>query len=233
MNKAGYVKEVFLSLQGEGKYAGARQLFVRLCGCSVGCENCDTDYSFSDFFLLNNEKVHNPVFPEILCQKIYENFDIKSVHSVAITGGEPLDQLEFVRHFSENLKNSGVNVFLETSGFYPEKLQTIKNVIDIFSIDVKINSSFGITFSDNLKNFLSNIDSNRSHVKLVISECADEAEISSVLNLIGRSGIRELYLQPLNNCIDISKLENIMLRFYNSGIKAFFMPQLHKFLEIK
>jgi len=233
MSKAGYVKEVFLSLQGEGKYAGARQLFVRFCGCSVGCRNCDTDYSFSDFFLLDNEKIFNPVSPEILCEKIFKHFDLNTVHSVAITGGEPLDQLDFLKHFSLCLKNRGVTVFLETSGFYPEKLQIIKDVIDIFSIDIKINSTFSVNFSSNLKNFLTYIDSNISYVKLIISETIKETEIISVLNLLRNSDVKELYLQPLNNRIDINKLEDIMLKFYKAGIKAYFMPQLHKFLEIQ
>ena len=36
---------IFSSLQGEAHLRGFRMTFIRLAGCSVGCANCDTDYS--------------------------------------------------------------------------------------------------------------------------------------------------------------------------------------------
>ena len=36
---------IFWSLQGEGHLRGFQMCFVRLAGCSVGCPQCDTDYS--------------------------------------------------------------------------------------------------------------------------------------------------------------------------------------------
>ena len=37
------VSEIFSSIQGEGKYVGCRQLFIRLIGCNMDCPYCDTD----------------------------------------------------------------------------------------------------------------------------------------------------------------------------------------------
>jgi 7-carboxy-7-deazaguanine synthase len=39
------VAEIFFTIQGEGHLRGFQQTFIRLAGCSVGCSECDTDYS--------------------------------------------------------------------------------------------------------------------------------------------------------------------------------------------
>ena len=40
------VMEVFASIQGEGRYAGEPQVFVRLHGCPLRCRYCDTPGSW-------------------------------------------------------------------------------------------------------------------------------------------------------------------------------------------
>lgn len=38
------IVDIFFTIQGEGHLRGFQQTFIRLAGCSVGCEECDTDY---------------------------------------------------------------------------------------------------------------------------------------------------------------------------------------------
>ena len=79
------VQEIFPTLQGEGPFVGQGAIFIRLGGCNLKCNFCDTEFdSFENFSLA-----------EIL-QKVFElakNSQQKIVRKlVVITGGEPMRQ---------------------------------------------------------------------------------------------------------------------------------------------
>jgi len=233
-NSYGYIKEIFKSIQGEGKYVGAKQLFMRLAGCSVNCLNCDTDYSHEDVFSIKNKKIQNPVSPATLADDIAEYFDLSSFHSISITGGEPLDQFDFLKDFIKILKKtSDIRIFLETSGFYCDKLLELNDLVDIFSIDLKIKSSFGVSNLENIQKSLRSIDTSKTYVKLIINKNLAKTEIKSVVKILLDSKIKEIYLQPLNNISYNSKSERVIDLFQKNDIDAYFIPQLQKFMEIK
>jgi len=233
-NSFGYIKEIFQSIQGEGKYVGAKQLFVRFAGCSVNCLNCDTDYSVEDFFSIKDKTIQNPISPAALADNITKSFDLNSFHSISITGGEPLNQFDFLKDFIKTIKKiSEIKIFLETSGFYSEKLLKLKDVVDIFSVDLKIKSSFGVNNLQNISKFLRSVDTDKTYVKLIINKNITETEIGSVLKILMDSKINEIYLQPLNNISYNYKLRNVIGLLQKNKIDAYFIPQLQKFMEIK
>ena len=79
------IKEIFSSIQGEGPLVGYKQLFIRFCGCNLNCNYCDTDFE------LNFSKDFSA---EEILEVINKNTDC---HSVSLTGGEPLLQVDFIK----------------------------------------------------------------------------------------------------------------------------------------
>ena len=99
------ITEIFHSLQGEATSAGLRTVFVRLTGCPLRCNYCDSEYAF-----FGGEKMS---LAEILAQ--VKSYDAEQV---CVTGGEPLSQPNCLPLLS-TLCDEGFAVSLETSGAMP------------------------------------------------------------------------------------------------------------------
>lgn len=96
------ITEIFFSIQGESTYAGLPCLFVRLAGCPLRCEWCDTPYAFHG----GTERDIDSIVAEL------EGYPCRLVE---ITGGEPLAQSE-VHALITALADRGYTVLIETSG---------------------------------------------------------------------------------------------------------------------
>jgi 7-carboxy-7-deazaguanine synthase len=96
------ITEIFRSLQGEADTAGIPTVFVRLTGCPLRCQYCDTAYAFYGGEWVTLDEV---------IQKV-RAFD---THHVCVTGGEPLAQRACVALLTQ-LCDAGLRVSLETSG---------------------------------------------------------------------------------------------------------------------
>lgn len=107
------VNEIFHSLQGEADCVGFPTVFVRLTGCPLRCQYCDTEYAFhaGDWLDLDAilEKVRN----------------IGASH-VCVTGGEPLAQPNCLKLLAQ-LCDAGYQVSLETSG-----------ALDVAAVDARV-----------------------------------------------------------------------------------------------
>jgi 7-carboxy-7-deazaguanine synthase len=113
------ITEIFHSLQGEAQYVGIPTVFVRLTGCPLRCQYCDTTYAFhgGEWWTI----------PAVIARvSEYETRD------VCVTGGEPLAQrhcLVLLRELCER----GFRVSLETSGAMPvtEVDPRVSRVVDV------------------------------------------------------------------------------------------------------
>jgi 7-carboxy-7-deazaguanine synthase len=111
--------EIFLSIQGEADHAGWPTVFVRLTGCPLRCQYCDTEYAFygGEWHSLDD-----------VMAKVSEF----GVAHVCVTGGEPLAQKHCLTLLTR-LCDAGFTVSLETSGALDvsEVDSRVARVIDI------------------------------------------------------------------------------------------------------
>jgi 7-carboxy-7-deazaguanine synthase len=99
------VNEIFHSVQGEGTRVGVRCVFVRLTGCHLRCNYCDTEYAFHDGTWMTLDEILERV----------RSYDCPNVE---VTGGEPLLQ-PAVYPLLARLADEFETALLETSGTLP------------------------------------------------------------------------------------------------------------------
>ena len=111
------VSEIFTSFQGEGPYIGTPATFLRLYGCNLNCEWCDTD--ISTYEMLSVDDV-----AEILMTQM----EFNNINLLVITGGEPTLQMEEIKRLIKELPDD-IKIQLETNGSIFEYLPEIEYVI--------------------------------------------------------------------------------------------------------
>lgn len=96
------VTEIFSTIQGEGTWTGTPAVFVRLAGCNLSCDFCDTDYSLKRLMsvaqIVGAVRAAAPECP-----------------MVVLTGGEPLAQEESME-LIDALRRDGRRVHIESNG---------------------------------------------------------------------------------------------------------------------
>ncbi len=219
------VSDLFVSIQGEGPLVGVRQAFVRLSGCNLSCNGCDTD--FSGKFVLD--------WREVL-DFVEQN---RPVHSIAITGGEPLLQVQFLTQFLPAAKESGYKIYLETNSTLPQAYLTVKDWIDFACCDVKLPSVWGVApLWDEHREFFRVVrPETELIVKVVLSSRVQEGEFDNLVDLLF-SARRDIIivLQPfwpidksnLDVCLDWQRR---LMQVLGEEVRV--IPQVHKFLEVK
>ena len=216
------IKEIFASIQGEGPYIGYKQLFVRFCGCNLNCNYCDTEFGESE-----SEKYS----AEELANIIKENLDC---HSVSLTGGEPLLNVNFLKEF---LPKCELPIYLETNGTLYSELAEVIDFVTYVSADIKLPSCTGLKplWAEHDKFF--NIASKKNlFAKVVFGKDVTDDEIKHACELCKKYDI-ELILQPKMNGIIpevksdfMEKVLNEALKYYN---KVRLIPQVHKFIDVQ
>ncbi len=202
------ITEIFYSLQGESSTVGLPTVFVRLTGCPLRCQYCDTEYAF-----YGGER-HS--IAEIL-EKVASH---KAVH-VCVTGGEPLAQKSCIPLLNA-LCAEGYQVSLETAGAL-----TVEHVDPrvVKVLDLKTPGSGEVD-----KNLYKNISylNNQDQVKFVICSRQDyewaRLKIDE-LELVNR--VNDILFSPSAGELTAIELAEWILEDH---LPVRFQMQLHKLL---
>lgn len=185
------VNEIFNSFQGEGVYAGTPATFLRLSGCNLKCDFCDTNFEKYDELSVSMVK-----------NIIVENMEKHKTNILVITGGEPLLQYNELKQLLIQLN---CKVQVETNG-------TI--------IKVPLNATYMISPKKDVEkifNFYKNYD--RAYFKFIIQNGFELHQIKQLLQKYDYN--KEIYLQPVfQNAQEITKLildKNLPFNYRISG----------------
>lgn len=98
------IREIFLSIQGEGPFAGTPAVFIRLAGCNLSCSYCDTDH----------ESEAKRMLAVDIVDSVLAFTQTNKVELVVITGGEPF--LQAISELVSLLFQKSFKIQVETNG---------------------------------------------------------------------------------------------------------------------
>ena len=198
--------EVFSSVQGEATRVGERHLFVRLAGCDLECVFCDTPASRrvpdeARLFLPDGPfPAPNPLSRNTLDDWV-QQLDKASGphHAIAITGGEPLLFVDYLRPLLARWRGQDFAILIETGGHRPDDLWRILPDVDIVMMDVKLASSAGFKTEMGITaRFLEVARERECAVKLIVNARTTFGEIEPIAVLLRNDAPDvPLVLQPV------------------------------------
>lgn len=190
------INEIFYSIQGEGKWMGLPNIFIRTTGCNLRCSFCDTTYAYETGEEMSIEEIINRI------RKHPCNY-------VCITGGEPLLQEEIVQLIDVLLEKKYV-ICLETNGSIGIETLVGKKSL-LISLDIKCPSSamhekmnFNnvslLTCNDQLKFIIQNRE-DYEYAKKIIKKYKPQSAI--FFQSVWGINLKELSSWVLNDGLDV------------------------------
>lgn len=201
------ISEIFYSLQGETRTVGLPTVFIRLTGCPLRCQYCDTAYAFQGGQWQD--------VPAVLAEvKEY------ATQYVTVTGGEPLAQKACLELLAR-LCDEGYEVSLETSG-----------AMDIAMVDPRVVKVMDIKTPGSGevdRNLWTNVDHLLPHdqVKFVICDQADYEWSKDIIQQYQLAARCQLLFSPSFAQVKAGDLGDWILR---DQLSVRLQIQLHKYL---
>ena len=201
------INEIFHSLQGEADAVGYPTVFVRLTGCPLRCQYCDTEYAFHAGDWLGLDTIIDKV-------RGY------GAQHVCVTGGEPLAQPNCLK-LLERLCDAGFQVSLETSG-----------ALDIAAVDSRVSRVVDVKTpgsNEAARNRIENFAllTLRDQLKFVICSREDYDWSKAFLQEHGLSGQCRILFSPSYEQVAPAALAEWILA---DRLPVRFQLQLHKVL---
>jgi 7-carboxy-7-deazaguanine synthase len=182
------INEIFYSIQGEGFLAGCPSVFIRIAGCPLRCQWCDTKYAWDP-----------GAGVDLSIAQIIDKVGQWDCRFTVITGGEPMTNPQ-LPELASALKKIGKHITIETAGikFVPDL------ACDLMSISPKTSNS-GIkkvparperSRRDTFFAAKELIGHYPYQLKFVVDSTDDLSEIQKTLGQIGNVNPEKVMLMP-------------------------------------
>jgi 7-carboxy-7-deazaguanine synthase len=194
-------------LQGETKTVGLPTVFIRLTGCPLRCQYCDTAYAF-----------HGGTWHEI--DAVLAEVKKYNAHYVTVTGGEPLAQKN-CHELLTRLCDEGYEVSLETSGAL-SVAQVDPRVIKVVDFKTPGSNEEGKNHWDNVASLLPT-----DQIKFVICDQADYDWAKVIIQQYDLSTKCQILFSPSYQQLKAGDLADWILQ---DQLPVRLQIQLHKYL---
>ena len=202
------ITEIFFSLQGETRTSGLPTVFVRLTGCPLRCQYCDTAYAFSGGESMSLDR-------------ILERVASYKPRYVCVTGGEPLAQPNCVALLRQ-LCDRGYDVSLETSGAL-DISETDRRVSRVVDLKTPGSAEVGRNRYENIAQLTLN-----DQVKFVICSREDyDWSVSKLIEYQLDERVGEVLFSPSHGQVDARALAEWIVA---DNLPVRLQLQLHKLL---
>ncbi|MCQ4317452.1 7-carboxy-7-deazaguanine synthase QueE [Stutzerimonas zhaodongensis] len=202
------ITEIFFSLQGETRTSGLPTVFVRLTGCPLRCQYCDTAYAFSG----------GEIMPlDVILQQVASY----NPRYVCVTGGEPLAQPNCLPLLRQ-LCDAGYEVSLETSGAL-DISNTDERVSRVVDLKTPGSAESGRNLYDNIGHLTAN-----DQIKFVICSREDyDWAVSKLIEYRLDARVAEVLFSPSQGQLDARLLAEWIVA---DNLPVRLQLQLHKIL---
>lgn len=173
------VSEIFNSIEGEGIRVGLPSTFIRLFGCNLKCDYCDSLYS-----------CEGKDYKEMSINEIMDEVRKFGCKAVTLTGGEPLIHKD-VDELLIMLSSNGFEVNVETNG---TRMPTVRNSNIFYTVDFKTYAS-GVSHLMNKDVFKSLED--KDVIKCVCGSILDLEQSLEFLREVGMQDFKNIFISPV------------------------------------
>jgi 7-carboxy-7-deazaguanine synthase len=217
------IKETFISIQGEGRNIGKLSLFIRMAGCNLSCDFCDTDFKGGDVVSINEME-------RLITGHLKNQF----IKNIVITGGEPTIQVEIFStlwKMREKFKQKKISIEIETNGFIGLKVirdNMIDELFDLMTVNLSPKLSI-MRYNKDVTEFNLLYTYDKIIIKLVVFSVDDlRKQLKEVTRVYGQMPRSNIWVQPIDmNPAVIKELIEESLLGCRLSIQA------HKFIGVK
>ena len=233
-----YVSQMIPTVQGEGNFTGVPSLLIRLLGCNLHCDFCDSKYTWS---INNGLKTYYDNDIESLNTDIFNIIHDYNIHNLMITGGEP----------TLYTKNPLFNQLLDHSAFETTEIETngiridqISKLEDVYlNISPKLNIRYYKNtddYSQLIKNIkwiqgtdfnytLKFVDDNRENIFNFLEDCDIDQWDYDTIRIMPKTKLRQDCDNKLEFMIELEKSNLETLKFCMK-YGFIYTPRVHLYL---